>query len=199
MLNLKTFLVLTDEQKRIINGFGVLTKEHWSRNQTKLRKAIRTELMKLQNNICVYCGCSTYSDEDVEHIAHKADYPQFLFTPKNLAYSCKICNQIYKKSANVVAQLDAEYEKCEFTIVHPYLDDVDHFLDTGKFQIQKKPNLSPSEDAKAEATIRLLQYDQPATAQRRAQCYVTQQYCFEHNTSIDQVYLDKTLEYKPGL
>ena len=199
MLNLTKVLELTEEQKGIISDFGELTEAHWKRRETKLRKAIRTSLMDMQNNFCVYCGCPTYGAEDVEHIAHKADYPQFLFTPKNLAYSCKMCNQTYKGQTDVVKQLSADYDQCHFKIVHPYLDDVDHYFDTGKFQIRIRPNLPPQENQKAETTYKLLHWEDPAVILRRAGAFAIQQYSEEHETTLVQMILDNTLTYKPGI
>ena len=198
MLNLTTVLVLNKKQKEIIDSFGVLTETHWKCNVTRLRKAIRAQLMSLQNDVCVYCGCPPDGPSDVEHIAHKAQYPQFLFTPKNLAYSCKTCNQTIKGATDVVIKLNADYDQCQFSIVHPYLDDVDHYLDTTKIQIKKQPNLPPSEDIKATNTLCILQLDQPITTIRRAKCHAIRQYCIDNNTSVSQIALDDTLVYRPG-
>lgn len=199
MLNLVRVLELTEEQKDIIDSFGVLTEEHWQRNQTKLRKAIRTSLMDMQNNFCVYCGCPVHGAEDVEHIAHKATYPQFLFTPKNLAYSCKICNQTYKGQTDVVVHLDPDYDKCQFSIVHPYFDDVDHFFDTKKVAIQIRAGLSPQEQRKADITYDLLHWRDNAVLRRRAVAAMVQQYTEITGTSITQVIYENTLTYQPGI
>ena len=199
MLNLTTVLELTDEQKRIISDFGELTENHWSRNSTKLRKAIRATLMDMQNSFCVYCGCPTFGAEDVEHIAHKADYPQFVFTPKNLAYSCKICNQTFKGQANVIGLLNTNYDSCQFTIVHPYLDDVDHYFDTNRIQIRIRSGLSPQEEQKAKTTYELLHWKDSSVVLRRSAAFAIQKYSEEHETSLAQVALDDTLTYRPGI
>ena len=69
MLNLNNALTLSVEQNSIIQGFGALTADHWRRNETKLRKAIRESLKSIQHNCCVYCGCRVCGTGDVEHIA----------------------------------------------------------------------------------------------------------------------------------
>ena len=199
MLNLTKVLELTEEQKRIIRDFGVLTEAHWKQRETKLRKAIRSTLMDMQNNFCVYCGCPTHGEEDVEHIAHKADYPQFLFTPQNLAYSCKICNQTFKGQTDVVRLLSTDYDACQFNIVHPYLDDVDHYFDTSKLQIKIRSNLTPQEYEKADTTYILLHWEDPAVVLRRAGAFAIQKYSEEHGTTLVQMLLDDTLVYKPGM
>lgn len=195
-LDLKKPLELTKSQLETINSFGVLTKDHWKRNETTLRKAIRTKLMKLQNNKCVYCGCATVDPEDVEHIAHKSDYPQFLFTPLNLAYSCKCCNQIYKGDTNVVKTLNSDYSKCEFTIVHPYLDDVDHFFDTSGIVILIRSNLSVQDKQKADTTYKLLHWGENSVRMRRARQNAVQQFCIANNTTLEDMIAD-ALASKP--
>lgn len=198
MLNLHHTLELTSEQERIIRGFGDLTPDHWNKNPDMLRLPIREKLRTFQNDFCVYCGCPVYEKEDVEHIAHKSKYPQFIFTPKNLAYSCKTCNQTYKKQVDIISALDAEYEKCTFSIVHPYLDDVDHFFDTSKIVITIRPGLTPTEEAKANKTSTLLHWREPPVISRRASAAMVQHYCTDNNTSIVQTLLEDTLTYKPG-
>lgn len=198
MLNLNDVLVLTEEQNEIIQGFGTLTAEHWKRNETRLRKAIRDRLKSMQNNCCVYCGCRVWGVGDVEHIAHKADYPQFLFTPQNLAYSCKTCNQTYKGQTDIVGYADTTYQNCQFRIVHPYLDDVDMFFDTTKFAIQIKPGLSAPDQEKAIATRTLFHWLDPEVVEHRAMLAMAQGYAVEHNTTIDQVSYEDVLTYIPG-
>ncbi len=199
MLNLTKVLELTNEQKDIIRDFGTLTEDHWHKHETKLRKAIRSSLMSFQNDFCVYCGCPVHGTEDVEHIAHKATYPQFLFTPKNLAYSCKICNQTYKGQTNVVTHVDPDYNHCSFSIVHPYFDDVDHFFDTSKIAIQIRQGLNPQDQHKAETTYKLLHWGDNAVLSRRAEAAMAQQYTAITGTSIAQALYENTLTYKPGI
>lgn len=199
MLNLKETLELTDEQKNIIQSLEPLTKECWDKHETKLRKAIRSSLISLQNNFCVYCGCPVHGLEDVEHIAHKATYPQFLFTPKNLVYSCKMCNQTYKGRTDIVVHVDSDYEKCSFSIVHPYLDDVDHFFDTTKIAIQIRQGLNPQEQRRAKNTYKLLHWNDSAVLSRRAEAAMAQKYTEITGTSITQVLYENTLTYKPGI
>lgn len=203
MLNLNTPLELTEKQneaiKALIDDSGELKEEHWRKRERTLRIAIRSKLMSMQNNFCVYCGCPIFGAEDVEHIAHKADYPQFIFTPKNLAYSCKMCNQTYKGQVDVVAQVDTDYDKCQFKMVHPYLDDVDHYFDTSKFEIKVQAGLTASERRKAVYTHNLLHWSDPAVTLRRAATYMMQRYSEENQTSLAQIVLDDTLSYKPGI
>lgn len=197
MLNLIKTLTLSSKQQKIINDFGALTKEHWMRNQTSLRKKITSGLKVLQDNKCVYCGCKILETPDVEHIAHKAKYPQFIFTPENLALSCKTCNQMFKGDTDVVKTIDMDYMKCKFLIVHPYIDDVDHYFDTSKIIILKKSGLTPDENEKADYTINVLHWDDENFRNRRGREITSELYCTEHVTSLDQELIRNTLQFHP--
>ena len=197
MLNLNDVLVLTEKQNEIIKSFGVLKVEHWKKNETRLRKAIRESLKKKQDSRCVYCGCRVWGNGDVEHIVHKADYPEFLFTPQNLAYSCKICNQTYKGDKDIVAIKGTSYEKYQFKIVHPYIDDVDHFFDTTKLRIQIKQGLNAAEAEKAKNTYNLLHWEDPEVVGRRAVETMASLYMENCGVAFDEKILDATLTYRP--
>lgn len=199
MLNLNNVLQLSATQTQIINSFGTLTADHWGRNKARLQDAIRDSLKTMQNKRCVYCGCRVWGTGDVEHIAHKAKYGQFVFTPENLAYACKNCNQTYKGQTDVVVHVDANYKLCRFTIVHPYLDDVDHFFDTQHPIIQIRDNLSIEEETKAKTTRKLFRWEDPEVTEQRAQLAMSQQYAVEHNASINQVLYENALTFNPGI
>ena len=197
MLNLNTPVTLSPLQKKIINSFGTLTADHWKRNETRLRKQISIDLKDLQKDVCVYCGCKINGTGDVEHIADKSTYPEFLFTPKNLAYSCRTCNTTYKGSENVVDRKDPDYEKCVFNMVHPYLDDVDHFFDTTKPLISKKSGLSPAERTRADRTFSLLKWGSSEVTERRAERIMAQHYAYEHGTTIPDTAIENVLTFIP--
>lgn len=103
----------------------------------KLTNHIFSELEQLQGNYCIYCGMSfeVTSGKQVEHIAPKGEgrYPQFMFEGLNLVLSCALCNGFEKKERKefwntIEGAVAANYEDCEFTIVHPYFHDPkDHF------------------------------------------------------------------------
>ncbi len=86
-----------------------------------------------QKEKCCYCGLQydRTGRGEIEHIAPKGVglYPQFSFTPLNLAKACQLCNSSsMKHTYDTVATSNATYNLCEFKIVHPYLDDhSEHF------------------------------------------------------------------------
>lgn len=172
MLNLNYVVSLDSKQKTKIEKLkmesGKLEAEHWKRNETALRIAITRDLKKLQNNRCVYCGCKIDGTPDCEHIAHKSTYPQFIFTPLNLALSCKTCNQTFKHDRDIVEKEDCIYVRCDFRMVHPYLDNVDRYFDTSKFRIRIKERLSKEEVEKAKYTEELLHWADSEVVSKRA-------------------------------
>lgn len=199
MLNLTEILELTKDQKEIIEGFGILTKEHWNKRERSLRVPIRDRLMRMQDNRCVYCDCPTDDPEDVEHIAHKADYPQFVFTPENLAYCCKNCNQTYKGDKDVIDTLGDKYEDCTFKIVHPYRDNVDEYFDTSyKIITIIRSNLSPEKEEKARFTFNLLRWGTRSVQRRRTRFYSSNKFCINNGTDIDKL-IDDALAAKPSI
>lgn len=94
-------------------------KSHWDNSSLNdIKEDIRAQLLDIQNEECPYCGLDlggTSSNRHIEHIAPKSTYPQFLFTPKNLALACQYCNGFEKKgSKDTVALLKDEYDECGF-------------------------------------------------------------------------------------
>ncbi len=197
MLNLNP-IELTPIQKKIIEGFGELRVDCWNKNKRRLKDAIRKELKNNQNGECVYCGCRVYETGDIEHIANKSRYPQFLFTPKNLAFACRMCNEDIKGAGDIINALSDQYENCTFVIVHPYLDDVDIYFDRSKPVITIKPGLSKNEEEKAMKTIEILQYDSTKVALKRAEYMMAMEYGKIINKTIDEVAIENTICYSPN-
>lgn len=103
----------------------------------EIKKDIKAYLFANQKNSkdervrCAYCGSvlGITSSGEIEHIANKARYPQFMFCKKNLVLACHLCNFPEKKGQfDVISNLNADYTQCIFKIVHPILDkNSDHF------------------------------------------------------------------------
>ena len=195
MLNLNKEIELNAKQKSIIAGFGILTAEHWKRNQTRLRKNFTMQLKDFQEERCVYCGCKVQEGGDVDHIAEKSAYPEFVFTPANLAYSCGLCNQKLKGSQNVIEHWDNEYQKCTFKIIHPYFDDVGKFFITDKPKITYVPGLSGNDLLRAQNTFEVLKWNDPRIASKRARDIIVQRYEYALNTTAEEIAVENTLTY----
>ncbi len=95
-----------------------------------VKERVRSELNRFQKN-CVYCGARLWdsSNPEIEHIAPKWKYPEFMYCNTNLVYSCHLCNGFFMKGkTDTITDYDEDYKKCKFKIVHPYFDDFkDHF------------------------------------------------------------------------
>lgn len=91
-----------------------------------LKENLNTHFDIHQRECCCYCGLlyDRTGRGEIDHIAPKGTYPQFSFHHFNLAKSCQLCNSSsMKHTYDSIATVNANYENCTFTIVHPYLDD----------------------------------------------------------------------------
>ena len=116
-----------------------------------------SSLNSASDNVLISPGLSDgifTSREEIEHIAPRHLYPEFEYTTKNLAMSCQFCNSSSKKGKkNTIGSKNAYYNKCTFTIVHPYYDDVDHFFENRGAIINICSGLTSSEKKKAQNTM----------------------------------------------
>ena len=114
-----------DELLLIENNFVI--HEDWDKNIfSGLKTKIRDDLRPKQNNKCCYCKKELGHDikeVDIEHIIPKATYPNFTFTPKNLALSCQGCNTI-KGDKPVLSKTIVRHpsHSKHHTIVHAHYD-----------------------------------------------------------------------------
>lgn len=107
---------------------------------------IRNHYSIIQEDKCCYCKISlrhgAYA-EPIEHIVPRADVPEWMFTPKNLALSCSPCNT-KKKAKNTLTPIAVgrkKYPKREngFLIFHPHFNRWDqHFVEFRKYFILPK-------------------------------------------------------------
>jgi uncharacterized protein (TIGR02646 family) len=102
-----------------------LNQTSWGRIQKSVKNEISKKLFANQGLKCVYCERYLIGlGHEIDHFAHKADYSNFTFTPVNLFYSCKLCNSPERKGQkNTISNYVAQYQKCTFSIVHPYYHD----------------------------------------------------------------------------
>ncbi|MCX7552118.1 hypothetical protein [Xanthomarina sp. F2636L] len=98
-----------------------------------LKTAMNNHFDINQREKCCFCGL--YYDRtgrgELEHIAPKGAglYPQYTFTPHNIAKACQLCNSSsMKHTYDPITVLNPVYQNCQFSIVHPYLDNHnDHY------------------------------------------------------------------------
>lgn len=152
---------------------GVLpTNAKTIRNAIKVR--IKKKLLKIQGCYCIYCGIhfDIVGTAQREHIASKSLYPQFTFTNQNIALACSSCNGFEKKSTkNVISELRTKYNKCKFSIIHPYFDKFeDHIelsFDGANISLSPKNNSS-----KGHNTISMFKLMEAAQAGIRGGAYL---------------------------
>lgn len=159
MLNLKDHIKYCKVHKKYIRGLGIPKYEEWDSGKKinkAIKESIKRQLLLWQDEKCVYCGLKLggTSREEIEHIAPRHLYPEFEYTTKNLAMSCQFCNSSSKKGRKDTIDIkNAYYNKCTFTIVHPYYDDVDHFFESKGAIICICSGLTSSEKEKAQNTM----------------------------------------------
>lgn len=141
--------------------------EYWQLNTPEMntyKEELLKKLLKIQNRRCVYCGLSlARRSRDREHFVHKAarrGYQEFMFNSDNLFAACEFCNRRLKGQKNVIKKYDPDYSKCTFTIVHPYYDIPDDFI---QFQPSKEYPIKAlptnQDDGRGKLTIKMFQLD----------------------------------------
>lgn len=112
---------------------------HWD-GMCATRKAFRKEVRDYYRNeqefICPYCGRLREEFHggqwDIDHIIPKSSHPQYLYTPKNLAVTCKDCNTHKSKTNTLASSLEQDENYPEnadsFIIVHPHFDNYEEHI-----------------------------------------------------------------------
>ncbi len=102
---------------------------YWSDDAVAaVKKEIKDHYIQEQNFRCAYCRQPMYTEHngvwDAEHVISKKTKPEFMFEPRNLAISCKDCNQA--KSDQEVRKNHSKVSfpttSPEYIIVHPHFD-----------------------------------------------------------------------------
>lgn len=122
-------IIFSDEEKEYIDKLPLKNASEWNisdNTMKKIKETIKLQLMKIQDDFCIYCGLQSGSvgSFDREHIVSKARNPEFMFTPNNLALACKTCNGTTRKGQKkiIIGSKKKDYNSNNFCIVHPYLD-----------------------------------------------------------------------------
>lgn len=92
----------------------------------RFKDELTTDLLQKQSRRCAYC-CDRLKGEQPhrDHIAPKGInlHPEFTFEVRNLVLACYYCNSERKGEIDTVSVKSPQYADCQFTIVHPILDD----------------------------------------------------------------------------
>ncbi len=112
-----------------LNGLKPHKAKQWDlqTNQMKAYKSsLIKQLLKIQNNRCVYCGTGLMRQlVDREHFAHKdqkGGWPEFMFITENLFAACGYCNRMLKGTKPMIKHYNKNYSNCDFHLIHPYFD-----------------------------------------------------------------------------
>ncbi len=97
----------------------------------RFKDELTTDLLQKQSHRCAYC-CNRLMGEQPhrDHIAPKGLnlHPEFTFEVRNLVLACYYCNSERKGETDTIAVKSPQYASCQFTIVHPILDDPEDHL-----------------------------------------------------------------------
>lgn len=122
-------------ESEAIRAQGDLWKSRTNRDLLSFKAQVKDYCYDTQNRRCCYCSSELAKSKrtyDLEHIIDKANRYDLMFTLKNLANACVMCNQA-KSTKRVVAQRTrvGEYFPLQsegYWLVHPYFDEwLDHF------------------------------------------------------------------------
>lgn len=176
MLNLTQPPKYSAEELEYISTLDLREDNQWdstkSRNKA-LKKNIRAQMRQTQENRCAYCGflLDVTSRADIEHIALKKVYPQFMYEPYNLVLACTFCNYPpHKGQKDVIEAYDPDYKKCTFSIIHPYFDIPENFMEVEEdadYIIVLKKGLSDKAAQKAKNTIEMFELNSPGRRHQR--------------------------------
>lgn len=144
--------------------------ENSSGRPPRFKAELTADLLIKQSSRCAYC-CTLLRETKPhrDHIAPKGAkfHPEFTFEVKNLVLACFYCNTERKGETDTVSAKAPQYESCQFSIVHPILDDPERHL---KFVGHRGNILIQTVDgsAKGQTTIDLFDLASPELAKGRA-------------------------------
>ncbi|MGY2196548.1 HNH endonuclease [Pseudomonas gingeri] len=202
-LNITELPAFDQETLDYIDGLKPHKACHWDlkTNQMKAYKAsLIDQLLKIQNNRCVYCGTGLMRQlVDREHFAHKdqkSGWPEFMFIIENLFAACGYCNRILKGTKSMISLYNKNYADCEFNLVHPYFDTPTKeitFVKRGYSDAIFVEKLT----SKGEETIAFFDLDSTIATARRAG-YITEVSLYEQLSADDTAALKAISHYRPS-
>jgi hypothetical protein len=98
-----------------------------------VRAEIKNHYIAVQKYVCVYCrrhvATANNALWDAEHVVCRENAPRFMFTPQNLAISCRDCNIAKgRKEVRTTVRKKFPDESKHYLIVHPHFDDYDEHI-----------------------------------------------------------------------
>ncbi|MGN2616615.1 HNH endonuclease [Aliivibrio fischeri] len=146
MADIKKKVVFSKEQKTLIEDIvkdESFSHNDWTKVEKKeplqaLRSYIRKHYRTEQMAKCAYCkkdvSVQSASNCQVEHIAPKEKYKDYMFHPKNLCVACADCNAIKWNRDTIKPIKSGERKRYPsssraFLLVHPHFDDYTDHID----------------------------------------------------------------------
>jgi len=147
-----------------ISSFDLKDTNYWDNTDeimTSIRKKIRDYFLLAQDYKCCYCKMTKQEDHglvwDIEHILPKILYPQFTFTPLNLAISCKECNRNKWNNDIIIdnSKIGSKYitSSNNISIIHPHLDFYEEHLKVVRYGENKIFHTTVNNSSKGKNTI----------------------------------------------
>ncbi|MBK7110370.1 MAG: hypothetical protein WAU21_11790 [Chitinophagales bacterium] len=174
---------------------GNFTSSSWGLIRKSVKNEVSKKLFANQGFKCVYCERYLIGHEpEIDHFAHKGEYPQFTFIPINLFYTCSFCNSSGRKGQqNTINVLMENYNQCTFSIVHPFYNVPNNeivFTDAERIYLDL-PNCTPL----GIATINFFKWDDYHYSHIRAIILTNER--LKPLTSVDEMQLiQKAISYK---
>lgn len=132
----------------------------WTRGKS-FKRAFRLNVLFMQHHRCAYCLCfigkKYRNSPDIEHFADKSTYPSWSFSLENLLLACRECNQTYKRKYDAIIKHNKIYNKCYFSIIHPYFNIISNHLAGGFFDDSISPSIPTPKTLRGLRTIRLFE------------------------------------------
>lgn len=198
MKKLKGPAKITKDLRQRLNKFPVDARPvRWygrSKAVLRFKKEIMKQGLVIQSDRCAWCmlsvGPEGHRTAHRDHIVASSDQPKWTFLPKNLVIACEYCNGLaVKKDSKTVSVLESNYDRCEFSIVHPYLDNpslhIKFECDAGETEIVIKSITQKGED-----TITMMKLDNPQMTMLRAKEYIFDKHRKKLNPQYQALFVD---------
>lgn len=199
MLNITSRISFSKSSKRFIRKFykkngKSFDSDSWSDINKKVKNDASKKLLLNQRLKCVYCERYLLAlGHEIDHFAHKANYPEFSFIAVNLFYACSFCNGDVKKQKNTISQSNIRYNLCTFKLVHPFFDNPNieiRFLDPDRVYLDWN-----NSSLRGKITIQELEYDQTIMTNIRSRQLIWER-LNPFTTAQENILIQEAIAYK---